>query len=73
MISDYYLIEIENIQLKQNLEEYEKELLFKPCWIETKKAFEINNNKINEKCKTTPGINRETIALKKLCEKYMVY
>jgi ADP-ribose pyrophosphatase YjhB (NUDIX family) len=71
MISDYYLVEIENKQLKQNLEEYEKELLFKPCWIEIKKAFEINYNKINKKCKTTSGINRETIALKKLSEKYM--
>ena len=29
MISEYYLVEIENKQLKQNLEEYEMELLFK--------------------------------------------
>ena len=36
-----------------------------------KKAFEINYNKINEKCKATSGINRETIALKKLSEKYI--
>jgi 8-oxo-dGTP pyrophosphatase MutT (NUDIX family) len=71
MISEYYLVEIENIQLKQNLEEYEMELLFKPCWIEIKNAYEINLDKINRKCLATTGINRETIALKKLSEKYM--
>jgi ADP-ribose pyrophosphatase YjhB (NUDIX family) len=71
MISEYYLVEIENRQLKQNLEEYEMELLFKPCWIEIKNAYEINLDKINRKCLTTSGINRETIALKKLSEKYI--
>jgi len=42
MESEYYLVEIENIQLKQNLEDYEKELLFKPCWVNMKTAYEIN-------------------------------
>jgi len=70
MISDYYLADIENKQLKQNLEEYEKELLFKPCWIEIKNAYKINNDKIIKKYKMTSGINRETIALRYLCEKY---
>ena len=70
MISEYYLVEIENKQLKQNLEEYEKDLLFKPCWIEIKKAFEINLKKTKDRT-TTKGINRETIALKKLSEKYI--
>jgi len=69
MISEYYSVEIENKQLEQNLDEYEKELLFKPCWIEIKKAFEINLER-SKKGKTTPGINRETIALRKLSEKY---
>jgi ADP-ribose pyrophosphatase YjhB (NUDIX family) len=71
MISEYYLVEIENKQLKQNLEEYEMELLFKPCWTEVKNAYKINLDKINRKCETTSGINRETIALKKLNEKYI--
>jgi 8-oxo-dGTP pyrophosphatase MutT (NUDIX family) len=70
MISEYYLVEVENIQLKQNLEEYEKELLFKPCWIEIINAYRKNYEKIFEKCSTTTGIQRETIALEKLCKEY---
>ena len=66
MISEYYLVEIQNIQLKQNLEDYEMDLLFKPCWTEIKTAYKTNVDKINRKMDTTPGINRETIALEKL-------
>jgi 8-oxo-dGTP pyrophosphatase MutT (NUDIX family) len=36
MISEYYVAEIDNIQLQQNLEEDEERLLFKPCWIKIK-------------------------------------
>ena len=70
MVSEYYLVEVEKIQLKQNLEEYEKELLFKPCWVEIIKAYRKNYEKIFEKCSTTTGIHRETIALEKLCREY---
>ena len=70
MVSEYYLVEVEKIQLKQNLDEYEKELLFKPCWVEIVKAYRKNHEKIFEKCSTTTGIHRETIALEKLCREY---
>ena len=63
MISEYYLVEIENKQLKQNLEEYEMELSFKPCWVDIKTAYKTNKDKINSKIGATSGISRETIAL----------
>ena len=70
MISEYYLVEIENTQLKQSLEDYELELLFTPCWTEVKTAYEANMDKIIRKINTTPGIKRETIALGKLLNEY---
>jgi 8-oxo-dGTP pyrophosphatase MutT (NUDIX family) len=73
MVSEYYLVEVEGNQLKQNLEEYEKELLFKPCWIEIINAYKTNYEKIFEKCSTTTGIHRETIALEKLCKEYELF
>ena len=66
MISEYYIVEIENVQLKQNLEDYELELLYEPCWIEIETAYKVNMDKINKKANTTLGIIRETIALEKL-------
>ena len=66
MISDYFMAEIENVQLEQNLEDNEKDLMFKPCWIEIKEAYNKNKYKINIKADTTPGIRRETIALEKI-------
>ena len=70
MVSEYYSVEVEDKQLKQNLEEYEEELLFRPCWVEIEKAFKTNNDKIEKKYKTTSGIHRETIALKILVNEY---
>ncbi|MDR2535310.1 MAG: hypothetical protein LBD29_04670 [Treponema sp.] len=71
MVSEYYLAEIDNNPVEQKLEEYEKELLFKPCWVEIEKAYKANKEKIMDKRKeTTEGINRETIVLEILKEKY---
>ena len=70
MVSEYYLVEIENTQYEQSLEEDEKELLYRPCWIEIDKAFKTNKDQILNKSDTTPGINRETIALEIIMEKY---
>jgi len=71
MISEYYIVEIDNKQQKQNLDEYEKELLFKPCWVEIKTAYETNKEKIDRKIETTPWISRETIALGILLKEYI--
>ena len=70
MVSEYYSVEVENKQLKQNLEEYEEELLFKPCWVEIEKAYKTNKDKINKNFETTTGIHRETIALNRLSNEY---
>jgi len=70
MISDYYLVDIENVQLKQKLEKDEEEFMYKPCWVDIKKAYKTNKELIHNKNYTTPGINRETIALEKIIEGY---
>ena len=45
--------------------------MFKPCWVEIEVAYKINKEKIIDKRKeTTGGINRETIVLEKIKEKY---
>jgi len=70
MISDYYLVEVDNIQLKQKLEKDEEELMYKPCWTNIREAYKTHIELIKNKSITTPGIYRETIALEKLIEKY---
>jgi 8-oxo-dGTP pyrophosphatase MutT (NUDIX family) len=70
MISEYYLVEIENIQLNQNLDEYEKDLLYKACWVDMKKAYETNIKTIENNNELNPWIYRENIVLKKLINKY---
>ncbi|GHU91682.1 DNA mismatch repair protein MutT [Spirochaetia bacterium] len=66
MTSEYYLVEIENVQREQKLEDYEKALLFTPCWIDIRTAYQTNYEKINGGMETTRGIKRETLALEKL-------
>ncbi|GBU27802.1 hypothetical protein R84B8_01343 [Treponema sp. R8-4-B8] len=63
MISEYYTVNIDNNQIDQKLDNYEKELLFKPCWTEIKKAYKINKGIIDSKCNSTPWIRRETRVL----------
>jgi predicted DNA binding CopG/RHH family protein len=64
MISEYYLIEIDEKPGEQHLEDYEKELMFKPCWVEIEKAYRTNKERIeNKNEEKTGGINRETIVL----------
>jgi 8-oxo-dGTP pyrophosphatase MutT (NUDIX family) len=70
MESEYYLVKIENIQLEQNLEDYEKELLFKPCWVNMKTAYEKNKRNVDNNYPKTTGINREIIALEKIINEY---
>ncbi|GHV57178.1 hypothetical protein AGMMS49579_22660 [Spirochaetia bacterium] len=66
MVSEYYLVEVNNVLKEQRLEDYEKELLFKPSWIEIEKAYKTNKEKIENKSETTSGIRRETKALEKI-------
>jgi 8-oxo-dGTP pyrophosphatase MutT (NUDIX family) len=68
MISEYYTVNIDNNQIAQKLDKYEKELLFKPCWIEIEKAYKANKKIIDDKCDSTPWIERETRVLEILTE-----
>jgi 8-oxo-dGTP pyrophosphatase MutT (NUDIX family) len=70
MISEYYLVEVNKIPRKQKLEDYEKELLFKPCWIKIEMAYKTNMERIRNKDETTPGIRRETRVLEIIKEMY---
>jgi 8-oxo-dGTP pyrophosphatase MutT (NUDIX family) len=63
MVSEYYIVETDNIQKEQKLDEYEKELLFTPCWVTMETAYKINKEKIENKKETTTGIRRETRVL----------
>jgi len=63
MISEYYSVNIDNNHFNQKLDDYEKELLFKPCWIEIEKAYRANKKLIDNECYSTPWIKRETRVL----------
>jgi len=68
MISEYYGVNIDYNQIEQKLDNYEKELLFKPCWTEIEKAYRANKNIIDNKCDSTPWKKRETRVLEILNE-----
>jgi 8-oxo-dGTP pyrophosphatase MutT (NUDIX family) len=71
MVSEYYLVEVNKIPQEQRLEDYEKELLFTPCWTEIETAYKTNMERIKNKDETTPGIRRETKVLE-MIHKLMV-
>jgi ADP-ribose pyrophosphatase YjhB (NUDIX family) len=63
MVSEYYTVIIDDKQFEQKLDNYEKELLFKPCWTEIEEAYNVNKKIIDEKRNSTPWIKRETMVL----------
>ena len=69
MISQYFLAEVDDVQLSQNLEDDEKELQYKPCWVDIKEAFN-KNKEVKENINKTPGNGRETIALERIIGEY---
>ena len=69
MISDYFLVEIENKFYEQNLDQYEKELRFIPKWISITNAERANLRNIKEESdKISKWIKRETYVLNRLKE-----
>jgi len=68
MISEYYAVNIDDKQFEQKLDNYEKELLFKPCWTEIEEAYKVNKKIIDEQRTSTPWIKRETRVLEILSE-----
>jgi len=63
MNSEYYSVEIDNKKVEQKLDNYEKDLLYEPCWIEIEKAYTVNKKLIENNCASTPWIRRETKVL----------
>lgn len=68
MISDYYSVDIEDKQFNQDLDNYEKELMFKPSWVEIDTAYKANKKIMDNKCESTSWIKRETRVLEILIE-----
>ncbi|MCL2440213.1 MAG: NUDIX domain-containing protein [Treponema sp.] len=71
MVSEYYITDIEVNQNEQKLDNYEKELKYKPYWINIETAYNVNKNIIDNKCDTTPWIKRETRVLEILTGKIL--
>jgi ADP-ribose pyrophosphatase YjhB (NUDIX family) len=63
MVSEYYIVNIDDKQFEQKLDNYEKELLFKPCWTKIEEAYNVNKKIIEDKRSSTPWIKRETRVL----------
>ncbi len=68
MVSEYYAVNIDYNQISQKLDNYGKELLFKPCWTKIEEAYKTNKIIIDNKCDSTPWIKRETRVLEILNE-----
>lgn len=67
MISYYYMVEVSDEQKEQKLDDYEKELEFKPVWINIKEAILQNKLIIEENPPNMPNwIYRETDVLKEI-------
>jgi 8-oxo-dGTP pyrophosphatase MutT (NUDIX family) len=63
MTSEYYTVNINNEQIGQKLDNYEKELLYKPCWTKIEEAYKTNKKIIDDKRDSTAWIKRETRVL----------
>jgi 8-oxo-dGTP pyrophosphatase MutT (NUDIX family) len=68
MVSEYYTVTIDDNQVEQKLDNYEKELLYKPCWTTIEEAYTTNKKIIDSKCDSTSWIKRETRVLEILNE-----
>lgn len=67
MISYYYIVEVSNIQKEQKLDNYEKELEFRPVWININEAILQNKLIIKDSPVNMPNwIYRETYVLKEI-------
>lgn len=67
MISYYYMVEVSDEQKEQKLDDYEKELEFKPVWININEAILKNKLIIEDNPPDMPNwIYRETDVLKEI-------
>lgn len=68
MISHYYICEISNEQIEQQLDDYELKLELLPEWVTVQQAVNINETLLKKEEDKNPWIERETIVLEKLKE-----
>ena len=67
MISYYYIVEVSDVQKEQKPDDYEKELEFKPVWINIEEAILQNKLIIEDNISNIPNwIYRETYVLKEI-------
>ncbi|MBK1811614.1 NUDIX domain-containing protein [Clostridium sp. YIM B02505] len=69
-VSHYYLCEIEENKVNQQLDDYEKDLGFEPILIEVGKAISVNEEILEKNDNINPWVYRETKALKAIKSYY---
>ncbi|NLK94115.1 MAG: NUDIX domain-containing protein [Clostridiales bacterium] len=69
MTSNYYLVEISDVYVGQNLDEYEKNENFKANWVSISEALETNKKIIKENRNINSWVEREIISLKLIKER----
>lgn len=69
MTSYYYICKVEENYCDQNLDQYEKELDFKPVWVDVDIAIENNKSIMNSNSKEAPRwTKRDTFVLEQIKE-----
>lgn len=67
MISYYYIVQVYDVRKEQKLDAYERELQFKPVWMDINEAIDNNNEIIRENPENMPNwIERETYVLQEV-------
>ncbi len=70
MKSKYYKCEINDTKVSQSLDDYEVELGFEEVFIPIEKALNTNKELLAKGTDINPWVNRETIALQEVFNKY---
>lgn len=67
MTSHYYLCEVSNTKIAQNLDDYEADLDFQPVWMLIDEAIKINEEILKKDSNNrNPWVDRDTLVLKEL-------
>lgn len=68
MKSYYYICEISNDRVEQNLDDYEVDLNLTPIWIGIEKAIDLNNKNLE----ANPWVKRENYVLKQIKDNFNI-
>lgn len=71
MTSNYYLVEISDVYVGQNLDEYEKEEDFKANWVSIPEALETNIKVLSNNNIHNSWVQREILSLKFINERIL--